>query len=178
MSPVLPYQELKEFVHNASFINEHEISKMYSGNGTTLLEHGKELLEYCKHLNVVSFLNEELKRLIIKNTDLNNPEVQSWCERTKDFFNDELFSFGLNFMDSGNDTENYLHIPPIDLYIENKEVIELVNFWNAQWILYFGKYYIPKELRRPPDPPGSYYSLGKDPNEPSDIEKVKKIYGI
>jgi hypothetical protein len=52
-----------------------------------------------------------------------------------------------------------------------------LQFWELQWLLYFGEYHLAMENRTITDPKDYYYTL-PNPNEPSDLNKVKEILRI
>ena len=115
---------------------------------------------------------EELKEILNFDKSLEQTKVKVWTKINLDFFNENLFLFGIDYFDGmNNDNENiYLH--RLNEYVDKMPFLSILKFWECMWLLYFGEYHLDVEKRSPPDPVGSYYYTTPDPGEPTDIEKI------
>ena len=138
-----------------------------------------KLMQYCRFDKDVKILNQELKDILLLNNDLNHPSITEWCNKTRSFFNENLFGFGLEYLDSGNVNKGEIPILA-DVFIDLSELSEIVKFWQLQWILYFSDYHIPEHDREDPTPPdpNDYYYSPPDPNAPSELDEIKRILCI
>lgn len=140
----------------------------------------KDLLEYKKHIPKTKELVASIKKIILKNNTLECEGVQKWCFETKDYFKEELFSFGLLYLDSDDDEVFVFNIPNIGEPVSKKEFISIIQFWEIQWILYWSEYYLPIE-ERGKDNDGvidGYYSMPLPELTPSELDQIKNILKI
>mgnify|MGYP001545679462 FL=1 len=115
-----------------------------------------------------------MKKILNKNSSLEQEDIKKWILRHLEIFNKNLFCFGIDYLDSGNDLEGNLHLPSIDEYVDKTKFIFIINFWECMWLLYFEGYHIKREKRSVPDSVGSYYHTPPNQNEATNIEKVWK----
>ena len=140
----------------------------------------KSLLEYKKQIPKTKELVKSIKEIILRNNTLECEEVQMWCFETKDYFNDELSFFGLMYLDSDENENDVFNIPNIGEPISKNEFISIIQFWEAQWILYWNEYYLPIEERgkNSDEVIDGYYSTPLPVSTPSDLDQIKNILNI
>ena len=140
----------------------------------------KSLLEYKKYILKASTLIIELKEIILRNNTLECVEVQMWCFETKDYFNEELFSFGFSYLDNVDNHNEVFNIRNIGEPVSKKEFISLIQFWEVQWILYWDEYYLPIEERGKSNDGvvDGYYKPPIQNSTQSNLDQIKNILNI
>lgn len=134
----------------------------------------KEFIEIQKHESDIKYLLDELKQLTMVVYDLNQPQIQEWCARTKDLYIDKLFGFATHYFHFLETPNDFIYIQQLDVSIESKGLENIIMFCDVQKILCWGEYYLTKEHRKPANP-NDYYYVQPDPNAPSDIDVVKQL---
>lgn len=132
----------------------------------------KELMEYYQFKTECEIAVNEIKQIVEIQNNLENDSIKKWVIKYHSLFENSLNGFGLEYLDSGNDNDPYLHLASLDIYVDKTPFIPLIQFWELQWLLYFGEYYLPKENRTIPDPKDYYYTP-PNPNDPTDLSIVK-----
>jgi hypothetical protein len=123
--------------------------------------------------NTESAVNE-IKEILEIHDNLENESIRKWILKHHSLFEDKLFSFGLDYLNSGDDQDNNLHLTSLDIYVDKTAFLSIFQFWELQWLLFFGEFHLLTENRTVPDPK-DYYYLPPDPNELLALDKVKKI---
>lgn len=132
----------------------------------------QKLLDNLTFSDYTNAAIEELKEIINFDKSLEQTKVKEWTNNNLDFFNKNLFLFGIDYFDVvDNDNEN-IYLPRLDEYVDKMPFLSIIQFWECMWLLYFEQYHLDIKKRSPPDPVGSYYYATPDPNEPKDIEKI------
>lgn len=132
----------------------------------------QELLNYLKFHDYTNKAIEELKEILRFDKSLEQTKVKQWVQNHLDFFNENLFPFGIDYLDSvDNDNEN-IYLQRVNEYVDKVPFLSIIKFWECMWLLYFDQYHLDIEKRSPPDPVGSYYYKAPDPTEPKDVDKV------
>jgi len=131
-----------------------------------------DILYFLKFSDYTNKAIEELKEILRFDKSLEQTKVKQWTQNYLDFFDENLFLFGIDYFDSvNNDNENiYLH--RLDEYLDKMPFLSIIKFWECMWLLYFEQYHLDIEKRIPPDRVGSYYYTTPDPSAPKDIEKI------
>jgi hypothetical protein len=153
---------------NGDFIN------MFKNYEETAYDTYKELIDVQKHDTELKNLLEELKLQILKVNDLNQPEIQDWCIRTKDLYLNKLFGFAFHYFYFIETPTDPIYIRQLDVYVERKGFENVILFCDVQNILCWGEYYLPQTERTMPNP-NDYYYTPPDPNAPKSIELVKRL---
>jgi hypothetical protein len=136
--------------------------------------HFKKLMDYYLFKpNTESAVNE-IKEILKIHIDLENDSIRKWILKHHSLFEDKLFSFRLEYLDSGDDEDNNLHLTSLDIYVDKTAFQSIIQFWELQWLLFFGGYHLLTKNRTVPDPK-DYYYVPPDPNEPLPLDQVKNI---
>jgi hypothetical protein len=152
-----------------SFFNESFEHKKYT--------HFKKLKEYHLFRSYAAIAVNEFKLILAVDNTLENGNIKAWVIKHLSFYETNLSSFLLDYLDSGNDKDNNLHLTSLNIYVEKTPFLTIIQFCELQWLLYFEEYHLDKENRTLPNTQDYYYSP-PDPNRLSDLDKVKEILGM
>jgi len=164
----------------------------YVSENKELLEYYQDILNPHPEKQKFDYLNEllhfysfrtlcqkevnELKKIIESTDDLNTEFVRTWVDENLLFFKENLFSFGYTYVDDDGENDKDFYLSKYNLFVENKEFIPIIQYWQLMWILYFGQYYKPiKDRDKTERDPNEYYYVKPDPNAPNDLEIIKSI---
>ena len=132
----------------------------------------QQILSYLTFHDYTSTEIEELKEILNFNTSLEQTKIKEWTQKNLNFFNENLFLFGIDYFDVVDNNNENIYLHRLDEYVDKMPFLSIIQFWDCMWLLYFGQYHLDIKKRSPPDPVGSYYYTIPDPNEPKDIEKI------
>lgn len=130
------------------------------------------LLNYLQFENYLKQENTKLKKILLLHNSLEQPLIKEWINSNIEFFNKNVFNFGIDYLDENN----VLRIPVLEEKIDTKDFAETIAFWECMWLLYFGEFHKDKIHRSPRDKVGSYYY--SEPDKTSDIDKLKNFLNI
>jgi len=160
------HKELLEF--NNDLLNPHPEKQKF--------DYLKELLHFYSFRTPCQKAVNELKRIIENTDDLNTEFVRTWVDENVLFFKENLFNLGYSYVDEDGENDKDFYLSKYNLFVENKEFIPIIYYWQLMWILYFSQYFKPIEERDKIEPdPNDYYYVKPDPNAPSDLEVIKSI---
>lgn len=138
----------------------------------------QQLLDNLTFSDYTNAKIEELKEIINFDKSLEQAKIKEWTNNNLNFFNENLFLFGIDYFDVEDNNNENIYLPRLDEYVDKMPFLSIIQFWECMWLLYFGQYHLDIEKRNPPDPVGSYYHTIPDPNEPKDIEKILNYLGL
>lgn len=124
----------------------------------------------AKHLN-------ELKEILRNVNSLDCTEVQNWCFKTKDLYNERLFGFELEYLYSTDSIDDPIIYKRLGFTLPSVGFENLIQFCKVQGILYWGEYYKQSQERTKPDTEGYYY-VPQDPNTPPKIDIIRSILNV
>jgi hypothetical protein len=176
--PLLSLEQINNYIESyistkpafeISILNESSDDKKY-----TIF---KKLMEYFIFKQDTEIAVSEIKLIIQNYNNLENERIKGWILEYHSLFENELFGFGIDYLDSGDDPDDNLHLTSIDIYVDKTHFMPIIQFWQLQWLLYYKEYHVLMEKRTTHDTK-SYYINSQDKNEHSDLEKVKEILYI
>ena len=138
----------------------------------------QELLDYLKFSDYTSKEIEQLKEVLHFDKSLEQIQVKQWTQNNLDFFNENLFHFGIDYLDSVSNDNDNIYLERVDEYLNKAPFLSIIKFWECMWLLYFEQYHLDIEKRSSPDQVGSYYYIVQEPEEPKDIEKILNYLGL
>lgn len=119
----------------------------------------------------------ELREILRRVNNLDCTEVQDWCLKTKDLYNERLFGFQLEYLYSTNSINDPIIYKRLGFTLPSVGFENLIQFCKVQGILYWGEYYKQSYERTKPDTKG-YYCVPQDTNTPSKIDIIRSILNV
>jgi hypothetical protein len=166
-------RDLQDFVkENKSLVNLTSILFLENNKKQEIAIAYDTLLNYLQFETYLKEENSKLLGILLANNSLEQPLLKRWVNNNVEFFENNIFNFGIDYLDK-NDV---FRIPVLEERIDTSNFSEIILFWKCMWLLYFGEYHKETYDRKPNDEIGSYYYSA--PDALSDIEKLKNYLNI
>ncbi len=132
------------------------------------------LLSYYRFKNRCERGVSRLNSILLSSKTLEQRAIREWTINHLSLGQKELLSFYFEYLDYSNDPNRNLYISSLELYIDRKDFIPIIQFWELHHFLSSNQYHLEASEREIPDQ-NDYYYNSPDPNAPPDLDIVMAL---
>ena len=138
------YEKLLEIKYLQNFIEANPLpaTKPYFPDINNPLNQEKskayqELLDFLNFKDYTENALKELKQNLNETHCLENSNIRNWTLKHLEIFKSNILSFGLIYLDSGDDIGGNLHLPYLHEYVDKTPFLSIIKFWGMYVVIVF-----------------------------------------